>query len=47
MFIRNEILNFDNESKFLIAMSSLFHSFTVEGINDELVIESLQTGTIK
>jgi hypothetical protein len=28
-------------------MTSLFHSFTVEGINDELVIESLQTGTIK
>jgi hypothetical protein len=29
------------------AMSSLFHSLTVEGINDELVIESLQKGTIK
>jgi hypothetical protein len=28
-------------------MSSLFHSLTVEGINDELVIESLQKGTIK
>jgi hypothetical protein len=26
---------------------SLFHSLTVEGINDELVIESLQKGTIK
>jgi hypothetical protein len=34
-------------SNFLIAMSSLFHSLTVEGINDELVIESLQKGTIK
>jgi hypothetical protein len=31
---------------FLIAMSSLFHSLTVEGITDELVIESLQKGTI-
>jgi hypothetical protein len=28
-------------------MSSLFHSLTVEGINDELVIESLHKGTIK
>ena len=28
-------------------MSSLFHSLTVEGINDELIIESLQKGTIK
>jgi hypothetical protein len=28
-------------------MSSLFHSLTVEGINDELVIESLKKGTIK
>jgi hypothetical protein len=37
----------DNESDFLIAMSSLFHSLTVEGINDELVIECLQKGTIK
>jgi uncharacterized protein (AIM24 family) len=36
-----------NESNFLIAMSNLFHSFTVEGINDELVIKSLQKGTIK
>jgi hypothetical protein len=50
--IRNELrriafLNLDNESNFLIAMSSLFHSLTVEGINDELVIESLQKGTIK
>ena len=27
-------------------MSSLFHCLTVEGINDELVIESLQKGTI-
>jgi hypothetical protein len=32
-------LNLDNESNFLIAMSSLFHSLTVEGINDELVID--------
>ena len=47
MFIRSAILNLDNGSKFLIAMTSLFHSFTVEGINDELVIESLQTGTIQ
>jgi hypothetical protein len=39
-------LNLDNESNFLIAMSSLFHSLSVEGINDELVIESLQKGTI-
>ena len=37
----------DNESNFLIAMSSLFHSFTVQEINDELVIESIQKGTIK
>jgi hypothetical protein len=36
----------DNESNFLIAMSSLFHSLTVEGINDELAIESLQKGTV-
>jgi hypothetical protein len=28
-------------------MSSLFNSLTVEGINDELIIESLQKGTIK
>jgi hypothetical protein len=28
-------------------MSSLFHSLTVEGINDELVIESIQKGTLK
>jgi hypothetical protein len=35
------------ESNFRIAMSSLFHSFTVEGINDELVIESLHKGTTK
>jgi hypothetical protein len=34
--------NLDNESNFLIAMSSLFHSLTVEGINDELVIESTE-----
>jgi hypothetical protein len=40
-------LNLDNESNFLIAMSSLLHSLSVEGINDELVIESLQKGTIK
>jgi hypothetical protein len=40
-------LHLDNESNFLIAMSSLFHSLTVEGINDELVIESLQKETIK
>jgi hypothetical protein len=40
-------MNLDNESNFLIAMSNLFHSFTVEGINDELVIKSLQKGTIK
>jgi hypothetical protein len=39
--------NLDNESNFLIAMSSLLHSLTVEGINNELVIESLQKGTIK
>jgi hypothetical protein len=44
---RIAFLNLDNESNFLIAMSSLFHSLTVEGINDELVIESLQKGTIK
>jgi hypothetical protein len=44
---RIEFLNLDNESDFLIAMSSLFHSLTVGGINDELVIESLQKGTIK
>jgi hypothetical protein len=47
MFIRSAILNFDNESKFLIAMTSLFHSFTAAGINYESVIESLQTGIIK
>jgi hypothetical protein len=40
-------LHLDNESNFLIAMSSLFHSLTVEGINDELVIEILQKETIK
>jgi hypothetical protein len=28
-------------------MSSLFHSLAVEGIIDELVIESLQKGTIQ
>jgi hypothetical protein len=44
---RIAFLNLDNESNFLIAMSSLFHSLTVEGIHDELVIESLQKGTIK
>ena len=44
---RIAFLNLDNESNFLIAMSSLFHSLAVEGINDELVIESLQKGTIK
>jgi len=47
LFVRSAFLNLDNESNFLIAMSSLFHSLTVEGINDELVIESLQKGTIK
>jgi recombinational DNA repair protein RecR len=35
---RIAFLNLDNESNFLTAMSSLFHSLTVEGINDELVI---------
>jgi hypothetical protein len=35
------------KSNFLIAMSSLFYSLTVEGINDELVIENLQKGTIE
>jgi hypothetical protein len=44
---RIAFLNLDNESNFLIAMSSVFHSLTVDGINDELVIESLQKGTIK
>ena len=44
---RIAFLNLNNESNFLIAMSSLFHSSTVEGINDELFIESLQKGTIK
>jgi hypothetical protein len=47
LLTRIAFLNLDNESNFLIAMSSLFHSLTVEGINDELVIESLQKGTIK
>jgi hypothetical protein len=44
---RIAFLNLDNESNFLIAMSSLFHSLTVEGINYDLVIESLQKRTIK
>ena len=44
---RIAFLNLDNESNFLITMSSLFHFLTMEGINDELVIESLQKGTIK
>jgi hypothetical protein len=44
---RIAFLSLDNEFNFLIAMSSLFHSLTAEGINDELVIESLQKGTIK
>jgi hypothetical protein len=44
---RIAFLNLGNASNFLIAMSSLFHSLIVEGINDELVIESLQKGTIK
>jgi hypothetical protein len=35
------------ENYFLIAMSSVFHSLAVEGINDELVRESLQKGTRK
>jgi hypothetical protein len=39
---RIAFLNLDNESNFLIAMSSLLHSLTVEGINNELVIESLR-----
>jgi hypothetical protein len=47
LFVPNAFVNLDNESNFRIAMSSLFHSFTVAGINDELVIESLQKGTIK
>jgi len=47
LFKLSVLLNLDNESNFLIAMSSLFHSFTVEGINDELVIESLQRGINK
>ena len=47
MLRRIAFLNLDNESYFLVAMSSLFHSLTVEGITDELVIESLQKGTIK
>ena len=45
--MRSAFLNLDNEANFLIAMTSVFHFFTVEGINDEFVIESLQTGTIK
>ena len=44
---RSAFLNLDNESNFLIAMSSLFHSFTVKEINEELVIESIYKGTIK
>jgi hypothetical protein len=36
------VLYLDNESNFLIVMSSLFHSLTVEGINDKLVIESTE-----
>ena len=47
LFMGSAFLNLDNESNFLIAMSSLFYSFTVERINDELVIESLEKGTIK
>jgi hypothetical protein len=43
--MRSAFLDLDNESNVLIAMSNLFHSFTVEGINDELVIESLHKGT--
>jgi hypothetical protein len=35
MLKRIIFLNLDNESNFLIPMSSLFHSLTVEGINDE------------
>jgi hypothetical protein len=42
----SDLSQFINTS-LLIAMSSLFHSLTVEGINDELVVESLQKGTIK
>ena len=47
LFMRSAFLNLDNEANFLIAMTSVFHSFTVEGINDELVKECLQKGTIK
>jgi hypothetical protein len=43
----NAHLNFNGVSRLRTEFSSLFHSLTEEGINDEFVEESLQKGTIR
>ena len=43
----NAHLNFNGVSRLRTEFSSLFHSLTEEGINDEFVKESLQKGTIR
>jgi hypothetical protein len=42
----NARLNFNGVSRLRTEFSSLFHSLTEEGMNDEFVEESLQKGTI-
>ena len=45
--LSNARLNFNGVSRLRTDFSSLFHSLTEEGINDEFVEESLQKGTIR
>jgi hypothetical protein len=45
--LSNARLNFNGMSRLRTDFSSLFHSLTEEGMNDEFVEESLQKGTIR
>ena len=47
LLFSNTRLNFKGVSRLRTEFSSLFHSLTEEGMNDEFVEESLQMGTIR
>ena len=47
LFFSSARLNFNGVSRLRTEFSSLFHSLTEEGMNDEDVEESLQKGTIR
>ena len=47
ILLSNARLNFKGAPRLRTEFSSLFHSLTEEGMNDEFVEESLQKGTIR